>query len=352
MYVVVAPKAIRDEAGGDPGLALREIAEQTGRQGTYAIVAGRRLEALSGVLDAGEAGELAARSLGAGSVDAILLDLTDRVATARTGGSDAADGDGSSTGALVLLGLIGAGGAAALVGRRRRRAREAVEFAEARRNARDDLVALGDDIRELDVEASMPESDPDAVADYDHAVARYTEANESWEAARRPADLAPVGEALEEGRWAMASAKARFAGEVPPERRPPCFFDPRHGPSSRDVEWSPPYGETRPVPVCEADAQRVERGEDPEAREVERDGRRVPYWQAGPAYAPFAGGLYGGGLLPGLLIGSMLGGAMSPGAAYGDGGGAAGGDFGGGGGDLGGGGGFGGGGDFGGGGGF
>jgi hypothetical protein len=98
------------------------------------------------------------------------------------------------------------------------------------------------------------------------------------------------------------------------------------------VTWSPPYGEPREVPACEADALRVEDGEDPEAREVEWAGRRVPYWQAGSAYAPFAGGLFGGfggGLLPGLLIGSMLGGAMAPGAAYGDYGGD-GGDFGGG----------------------
>ena len=128
----------------------------------------------------------------------------------------------------------------------------------------------------------------------------------------------------------MASAQARLRGETPPERRPPCFFDPRHGPSSRDVLWSPPFGEEREVPACEADAQRVERGEDPETREVEWNGRRVPYWNAGPAYGPFAGGLFGGGLLPGLLIGSLLGGAIAPGVAYGDQGDAGGGDFGGG----------------------
>jgi hypothetical protein len=262
---------------------------------------------------------------------------------------------------LILLGLLGAGAVALLTGRRRKRAREAVEFEEAKRNARDDLVALGDDIRALDVDVELPGADAQAKADYDHAVARYIAAEELWERARRPAELAPVGEALEEGRWAMASAKARFAGETPPERRPPCFFDPRHGPSTRDVMWSPPYGGERPVPACEADAQRVERGDDPQAREILRAGQRVPYWQAGPAYAPFAGGLFGGfggGLLPGLLIGSMLGGAMAPGMAYGDyGGDQSGGDFGGGdfggGGDMGGdfGGGFGGG-DFGGGGDF
>jgi hypothetical protein len=246
------------------------------------------------------------------------------------------------------------------VGRRRRRKEDDAEFAEAKRNARDDLVALGDDIRALDLDVQMPNADRQARADYDHAVARYTEAEELWERARTPQDLAPVGSALEEGRWAMASAKARFAGETPPERRPPCFFDPRHGPSTRDVMWSPPYGEERPVPACEADALRIEEGLDPHTREVEWAGQRVPYWQAGGAYAPFAGGFFGGfggGLLPGLLIGSMLGGAMMPGMAYGygDEGGAGdfgGGDFGGGGfggGDFGGGfggGDFGGGGDF------
>jgi hypothetical protein len=355
LYVVVAPSAIAAEAGGDPAAALREIGVTLDRPGTYVIAAGRSVRALasSGVLDEGEAGDLAAEAVEAGApdLDAILLGFVDRVGDARSGD----DGEGSAAGGLVLLGLLGAGGAALLMARRRKRAREEAEFEEAKRNARDDLVALGDDIRALDLEVQMPGVDPQAKADYDHAVARYTEAEERWEAARRPRDLAPVGEALEEGRWAMQSAKARFAGETPPERRPPCFFDPRHGPSTRDVMWSPPFGEERSVPACEADAQRVERGDDPQAREVEWGGRRVPYWQAGPAYAPFAGGYFGGfggGLLPGILIGSMLGGAMAPGAAYGEpAGGDLGGDFGGG--DLGGdfGGGFGGG-DFGGGGDF
>jgi hypothetical protein len=362
MYVVVAPREISAEAGGDPAAALREIGRTLDRPGTYVIAAGRSVRALAsdGILPQGKAGELAAEAVDAGKpeLDAILLDLADRVGEERAGGGE--EGKGSTTGGLVLLGLLGAGGAALLLGRRRKRARDAAEFEEAKRNARDDLVALGDDIRALDMDVEMPNVDPQAKADYDHAVTRYTEADEQWERARRPRDLAPVSEALEEGRWAMASAKARFAGETPPERRPPCFFDPRHGPSSRDVTWSPPFGEERLVPACEADAQRVERGDDPHPREVTWGGQRVPYWQAGPAYAPFAGGFFGGfggGLLPGLLIGSLLGGAMAPGAAYGDYGGGQSGDFGGGdfggGGDMGGdfGGGFGGG-DFGGGGDF
>lgn len=359
MYVIVAPEEIRGEAGGDPGAALEQIVNRVRQPGTYAIVAGRTLRAgaTRDVLPGGVAGEAADEAIaaaGRGATPAtVLFGLTDRIGEARTGGASGdGNGDGSAAGGIIVLGLLGAGGAAMLVGRRRVRKRQETEFAEAKRNARDDLVALGDDIRALDLDAEMPGADRLAKSDYDHAVARYLEAEEQWERAREPEDLAPVGEALEEARWAMASAKARFAGELPPERRPPCFFDPRHGPSSREVEWSPPYGRPRLVPACEADALRVEHGDDPQTREVEWAGQRVPYWQAGPAYAPFAGGLFGGfggGLLPGLLIGSMLGSAMAPPVVYadpGDYGGDFGGDFGGG--DFGGGG-FGGG-DFGGGG--
>jgi hypothetical protein len=91
------------------------------------------------------------------------------------------------------------------------------------------------------------------------------------------------------------------------------------------------------VPACEADAQRVEREEDPEMREVTVGGQRVPYWQAGPAYAPFAGGFFGFGLLPGLMMGTMLGSAFDADVGSADvgggdwgGGGFGGGDFGGG----------------------
>jgi hypothetical protein len=348
MYVVVAPEEISAEAGGDPAAALRDIGLALGRPGTYVIAAGTRVRALAseGMLPQGEAGDLAAEAVDAEQpdLDAILLDFTDRVGEARSDGGG--DGEGSTAGGLILLGLLGAGGTALFVGRRRKRAREAAEFEEAKRNARDDLVSLGDDIRALDVDVQMPNADPQARADYEQAVNAYTRADETWERARRPEELEPVGAALEEGRWAMASAKARFDGRQPPERRPPCFFDPRHGPSSREVEWAPPYGEPRLVPACEADAQRVERGDDPATREVEWAGRRVPYWQAGPAYAPFAGGYFGGfgGLLPGLLVGSVLGGAMFPpvvigdAGGWGDGGDGDGGDFdGGGGGDFGGG---------------
>jgi hypothetical protein len=275
--------------------------------------------------------------------------------------SSGGGGGGGGIGALVLLPLLALGAGALLLRGRRRRREQDAELAELKENVRDDLVALGDDIRALDLDVEMPGTAPEVKADYHLAVQRYQEAEDAWEAARHPGDFEPVGAALEEGRFAMASAKARLEGKGAPERTPPCFFDPRHGPSSREVEWAPAGGAPRPVPACEADAQRVERGEDPQAREVLVGGQRMPYWNAGPMYAPFAGGFFGGGLFPGLMVGTLLGsslgfGGFGMGDAYGSGGGdgwgggdfggGGGGDFGGGGGDFGGGGGDFGGGDF------
>jgi len=178
--------------------------------------------------------------------------------------------------------------------------------------------------------------DADAKQHYALAVERYTQAEEALDRARRSEDLRPVTEALEEGRWAMEAARAEMEGARAPERRAPCFFDPRHGPSVTDVDWTPPGGTARSVPACAADAVRVRDGQDPNMRQVPVGGELVPYWQAGPAYAPWAGGFFGGGLFPGLFIGSLLGGGFggfdAPGDAQnaGDFGDFGGGDFGGG----------------------
>jgi hypothetical protein len=324
--------AILPRAAGEPNDVTRELRSQLG--GSVATVVGNafRVDGSPEVEDAATAAFEANRGEG---VAAVLLDFVDRVGGAGTsGGTDGGDGGGVGAGGIILLGLAGAGGAAVLVSRRRRRREEEAEFAEVKDNARDDLVALGEDIRALDLDIEMPNVSPAARSDYEQAVNAYDRADSAWEVARRPEDLEPVGAALEEGRWAMASAKARLEGRQPPERRSPCFFDPRHGPSSREVEWAPYGGEPRMVPACEADAQRVERGDDPEAREVTLGGERMPYWAAGPMYAPFMGGFFGAGILPGLFIGTMLGDVWDTpdtgGGDFGGGGDWGGGDFGGG----------------------
>ena len=325
MYIVVLPASARDEAGGDPSAALREIAEELREPGSYAGVIGDSFRAGSIGVDV-PASDLAREAVEANAADgtlAVLEDFVRRVGEARAGGGSGRDGGGGGDFpvALLLLLLLPLGLFA--LGRRRRRRREEeharAELEEVKQVAREDLVALGEDIRALDLDVQMPDADPEGRQHYNQAVERYTEAEQALDRARRPEDIEAVTSALEEGRWAMAAAKAELAGERAPERRPPCFFDPRHGPSVADVEWSPPGGQPRAVPVCAADFQRIQDGEDPESRQVPVGGQMVPYWAAGPAYMPWAGGFFGGGLLPGLFLGSMLGGGFGMfGGAMGD----------------------------------
>jgi hypothetical protein len=374
VYIAVLPDSARAETGGDTNELVREIATALRRPGTYVVLAGRQLRAASTLLAAGEAGRLAGDAVdahrGEGS-GAVLADLIHRVAEARNhergrGGPGSGSGGSSALGVLGVLAV--AGGAFALLRSRRRRRELATQMEQLRRVARDDLVSLGDEVRAVDLDVEMPGAAPAAREDLGKALSCYEEAERRFAAARTVDDFGPVTSACEEGRYWMAAVRAQLAGKPAPERRAPCFFDPRHGPSTRDVEWSPDGGAARPVPACEADAQRIEAGVDPHAREIVLNGRSMPYWNAPGYFGPWAGGYFGGfgfggvgGFLPGLLFGSMLGGGLGGGLlgaplgwdAGGNDPGGWGGDFGGGG-DLGsgfGGGDFGGSGDFGGGGG-
>jgi hypothetical protein len=286
------------ETAGDAEPIATELRRQTGKPA--AVVVGNSFR-VAGPQEYVDASREAFNTLNTEGVAAVMLDFIERAGNEEDGGG------GIGAGGIILLGALGAGGVAIIASQRRRRREEAAEFAEVKENAHDDLVALGDDIRALELDMELPGASPEAKADYETAVTAYGRADQAWRLAQKPRDLEPTGAALEEGRWAMQCAKARLEGRTPPERRSPCFFDPRHGPSHREVEWSPPGGAPRMVPACEADAQRVERGEDPEAREMMVGGQRMPYWAAGPAYAPFMGGFFGAGILPGLAIGTMLG---------------------------------------------
>jgi hypothetical protein len=225
-------------------------------------------------------------------------------------GVEQEDDEGSGVGAIVPLLVLGGIGAFVVWTLRRRRAvaaqAEAVAFADVRRAADQDVTALGEELTALDVPAAAG----GALDDYQAALDCYDAAKVTLERARRPQQLAAVTEQLEEGRWRLECVRARSDARPLPERRPPCFFNPQHGPSTTDVRWAPRGGAQRDVPVCAADAARLARGEDPDSRMVESDGELVPYWR-GPAYfGPYAGGFFGGwgggSFLSGLLIGQFL----------------------------------------------
>src|SRR5438067_3507978 len=91
------------------------------------------------------------------------------------------------------------------------------DWDEVRTSAQDDLVALGEDIRSLDVDIQMPNVSADAKQRYEQALEAYQRASQIFDEAKHPEDLAPVSETLEEGRYAIAATKALLEGKPIPQ---------------------------------------------------------------------------------------------------------------------------------------
>ncbi len=222
---------------------------------------------------------------------------------------------------LVILVVLAVIGGAALYRRRAVNQREAVRQAElesqlttSKRAAEEDVTKFGEELQRLDTDVAGHPLDEPMQQDYQRALDAYDNAKASLDAVRQPDEIKHVTEILEDGRYAVACVKARVADQPLPAKRPPCFFNPAHGPSSQNVEWAPPGGVRRDVPACPADAERVLAGADPYIRTVQVGAQRVPYWEGGQAYAPWAQGYYsrwsGSDMLSGVLIGSLLFGGM------------------------------------------
>ena len=116
--------------------------------------------------------------------------------------------------------------------------------------------------------AEPPHRHPDHRTRHRDAAGLPTRARTAMRRPRRasrrtePDHIKAVTTALEDGRYAMACVLARENGEPLPIRRPPCFFNPQHGPSVLDVDWAPAGGErairsglSAPTPTGSAKAQ-------------------------------------------------------------------------------------------------
>jgi hypothetical protein len=211
----------------------------------------------------------------------------------------------------LLVVLVVIGGAVVLArraGQRRALERQRAELEPVKKLAFEDITALGEQLQALDLDLAGRELGPGENADYQRALDAYESAKTAADAMTRPDDVRHVTEILEDGRYAIACVRARVAGDPLPLRRPPCFFDPRHGLSVADVPWTPPGGATRDVPACALDAERVRAGAEPDARMVMQGSQRVPYWQGGPAYQPYARGYFGAfGPMDWMFAGLMFG---------------------------------------------
>jgi len=215
-------------------------------------------------------------------------------------------------GLLVVVAVIAA---VVMVAGRSRKARvlerKNAELEPVKKLAFEDITALGVDLQELDLELAGRELDQGANSDYQRALDAYESAKTAGDRISEPEHIKHVTEILEDGRYAIACVRARAAGQPLPARRPACFFDPRHGMAVEEVLYAPPGGVERDVPACALDAERVKAGAEPDTRLVMVGSERVPYYQGGRAYAPYAAGYFGSfGPMEWMFMGMMFGGGF------------------------------------------
>lgn len=212
--------------------------------------------------------------------------------------------------ALVVGGGIWYSRRSALEKQNKQRAELESQLTAVKKVAEEDVTKFGEELQMLDSDVAGHALDEPMQQDYTRALDAYDDAKRSLDAVTQPDEIKHVTEILEDGRYAMACVKARVANKPLPQKRPPCFFNPQHGPSSENVTWAPAGGSPRDVPACAADAERVKVGADPYIRTVAVGAQRVPYWQGGPAYQPYAQGYYNNWRGSDMLTGMMIGGLM------------------------------------------
>lgn len=177
-----------------------------------------------------------------------------------------------------------------------------------RKLADEDVTVFGEELQMLHIDTMTTELDTAMRQDYQRALNSYETAKSRLANATEREHITAVTTALEDGRYAMACVLARQNGDPLPIRRPPCFFNPQHGPSTLDMPWAPPGGEMRDIPVCEADADRVRQGAEPDIRTVDNGYASVPYWRGGADYQPYAMGYFSAyaSMMPAFFVMTML----------------------------------------------
>jgi hypothetical protein len=312
VYVAVLPAAAGQVEGAPPQL----LYEATGRPGTYLVVtadgrfdagstdfAGRRGDALAGEAYAESGGDL-------GTFIAGFVTRMDDLG----GGAEDEEGPGGlpvdartvglGAGALTLV-LLGS----VVVWRRNRRRVERAEVGLVMPVVVADVTAYEEELVRLGGRLATTR-DQAAAASLSRADRALDQARSVLDRVERADEIYEVTSALAEGSWYLAVTRARLDGDEQPHRRPPCFFDPRHGPSVTMVAWTPRGDGPRLVPACAEDAALDGDGITPPVREVPLGRGLVrPFHEAGRAYGGWFAG-YHGAETPGLLGGTALGAAV------------------------------------------
>ncbi len=195
---------------------------------------------------------------------------------------------------LVLL----AGGGAASYGAWRLRSlrderRERAEELEAvKKLAEEDVTIFGEQLKRLGEDLADKSLDQETRDDYQAALDAYERATFTAPQLQTTDEISKVIDTLATGRYSLACVRARVGNRPLPELRVPCFFNPQHGPSVREVLYTVPRRGTQQLPACSMCATRVKEKEKPEIRMVHVGSRRLAYWEAGAAYMPYSKGYF------------------------------------------------------------
>jgi len=311
IFIGVFPKSVAGTGTTDD--VLIALNEQVGLAGVYAVVVGNQFRAGS---TSGSASDLATRAFQAerdNGVEAVLSEFialtTERFADGGTATTTSEPSGTSGVFTFVLLAVFVGVFALMAVTLIKARKRAKVQLAEVRTAVDQDITEFGERLARFDI--TDPDFDAEARADLQRALDDYDRAKRASQLMTTAKQAEQVTSALEDGRYSLACVQAQIDNEPVPERRAPCFVDPRHGPSVADVLWTPPGMDgaaERDVPMCRACKTAVEDGYLPQAREVEIAGGHRPYWQAGSHFGGYAMGYYAPftGIMTGLFMGTML----------------------------------------------
>ncbi|GAB2598777.1 hypothetical protein [Kribbella endophytica] len=193
-----------------------------------------------------------------------------------------------------------AGGAAGLGGlwwgvttlgaRRARRKEEQAHLEISKPLLNEEIIALSQHVSGLPTTSDPQQSklSKDVLDTVEKARHRLDEASGD-------SDTEAVATLLGSARYGLLCLDAVRAGKPMPEPTAPCFFDPRHGPSTGTANWTPEGGRERGVDVCDACAARLAANEQPDIRMVTVRDRARPYWTLGEELASYMDGYWSRG---------------------------------------------------------
>jgi uncharacterized membrane protein YgcG len=181
-------------------------------------------------------------------------------------------------------------GVTALGARRTRRTEEKEHLEVSRPLLTEEIIALSEQVSAL---PTTP--DPQQSKLSKDVLDAVEKARHRLDKAKGDADTEAVATLLGSARYGLLCLEALRAGQPMPEPTPPCFFDPRHGPSTTSTDWTPEQGAERSVQVCAGCAARVAADQEPDIRMVTVRDRPRPYWTLGEELASYIDGYWSQG---------------------------------------------------------